>query len=260
MSCGHHGSDDQVNGDDSVIDKARKAASAFTQSLPKYAVKRITTRYQSPTTVCGPGNLNRGGACQPTGSWQTIDKVTADVTTENGKEEYTNIRLNGKPASDVDKSGTWSEGEFSSTLWAVLSPESNASFARPQEVTLANRPAYRYEFSIDQAHSSWRLYVTAEGYAPAYGGTIWIDKETSRVLRVEMSAQNMPAFFPLTSARSIVEYGFVKIGGESYLLPSHSEAIYCQRENAACSRNVTDFQDYKKYSADTTIRFDDAPQ
>jgi hypothetical protein len=250
----------QVNGDDPVIDKARNAASVFTESLPKYLVKRTTTRYQSTVAVCALASLQSGQLCQAKESWHTIDTVTADVTAENGKESYTNIRLNGKLATDPHESGSWSEGEFSNTLWAILSPESNASFTKQQAVTLANRPAFRYEFSIDQAHSSWRLYVTASGYAPAYGGTIWIDRETSRVLRVEMSARNMPQAFPLATAGSIVEYAFVKIGGEDYLVPSHSEVIYCQREVTACSKNVTDFKDYKKYSADTTIQFEDAPK
>jgi hypothetical protein len=53
-----------------------------------------------------------------------------------------------------------------------------------------------------------------------------------------MSARNMPESFPLTTVRSTVEYAFVKIGGEDYLLPSHCELIYCQREVTACSKNA----------------------
>lgn len=239
---------------DPVIDKTRQVASAFTESLPKYLVKRTTTRYQSVNGSASPSPKGSAAA------WHTIDIVTADVATENGKEAYTNIRLNGKPATNVDQTGTWSEGEFSSTLWAILSPESDAVFTHQTAVTLGSRSAWRYNFSIDQAHSSWRLYVTETGYAPAYGGTIWIDRDTSRVLRVEMSAGDMPESFPLTKVYSTVEYAFEKVGGEDYLLPSHSEAIYCQREGASCSRNATDFRDYRKYGADTTIRFEDSPK
>ncbi len=207
----------QVKSDDPVIGKARQAASAFTESLPKYLVKRITTRYQSDAAACKPSSLKNGHGCQSAESWRTIDIISADVTTENGKEAYTNIRLNGNPAADLDKSGAWTEGEFSSTLWAILSPESDASFTGQRGVALEGRSAYRYDFSIDAAHSSWRLYVTATAYAPAYAGTIWIDKETSRVLRVEMSARNLPGSFPMTTVQSTVEYAFVKIAQEDYL-------------------------------------------
>ena len=151
--------------------------------------------------------------------------------------------------------------QFSSILWAIFAPESDASFTDERAVTLASRPAWRYDFSIDQPHSSWRLSISWEaGYDPAYGETVWIDRETSRVLRVEMSARNIPQSLPLASARKTVEYTFVKIGGEDYLMPSHSEAVYCQKDGGACSRNVTDFQDYRKYSADTTIQFENQPK
>jgi len=50
----------------------------------------------------------------------------------------------------------------------------------------------------------------------------------------------------------------VKVGDGNYLLPVHSETEDCQRKTSRCSRNVTDFQNYKEYTADTSISFDEA--
>jgi hypothetical protein len=231
--------------DDPIIDETREEAFAFTESLPNYIVKQFTTRYQSDSA-------SRGHT-----SWQALDIVTADVIAENGKETYKNLMVNGKPSKNVEQTGSWSEGEFASTLQAVLSPASDARFTNKRATTIVNRPAYRYDYSIEQPRSSWRVEASGSRYRPAYGGAIWIDKETSRVLRIEMSARNMPREFPLDQVESTVDYDFVLIGDKKFLLPTHSEALSCERGTSACTRNVIDFRNYKKYGADTNITFED---
>jgi hypothetical protein len=57
---------------------------------------------------------------------------------------------------------------------------------------------------------------------------------------------------------SAIDYDFVAIGDAKFLLPVHSEALDCERGTKSCSRNVIDFRDYKKFTADTSISFDDA--
>ena len=233
-------------GDDPVIDKTREEAFAFTESLPNYTVKQFTTRYQSDTAARGKT------------SWQAIDVVTADVLAENGKETYKNILVNGKATKDVEKSGSWSEGEFASTLQAILSPASDALFTGKRSTTIVNRPAFRYDYSIEQPRSNWLVEAGGSSYRPAYSGAIWIDKETSRVLRIEMSARNVPKAFPLDSVESTVDYDFVLIGDKKFLLPTHSEALSCVRGTSECSRNVIDFRNYKKFGAESSITFGDS--
>jgi len=235
---------------DSVIESARRAAAIFSKSLPDYVVKRTTTRFQGvrPTPFT-PG--------EAAGSWRQLDVVTADVVAEHQTEVLMNVQVNGKPKKDVQKSGSWSAGEFSGTLQAILSPDSAAVFTNQREATLLNRPAYRFDYEIDHAHSSWHLSSGGPSYAPAYGGQIWIDQENSRVLRIEMSARDFPGFLRLDSVHSSIEYAFVEIGDGSYLLPAHSESMECERGTTACFKNVTDFIGYRKYSADTNISFDD---
>lgn len=231
--------------DDPIIDETREEAFAFTESLPNYIVKQFTTRYQSDSA-------SRGRT-----SWQALDIVTADVVAENGKESYRNLMVNGKPSKNVQQTGSWSEGEFSSTLQAILSPASDALFTNKRSTTIVNRPAYRYDYSIQQPRSSWLVEASGSRYRPAYGGAIWIDKETSRVLRIEMSARNIPREFPLDQVESTVDYDFVLIGDKKFLLPTHSEALSCERGTSACTRNVIDFRNYKKFGADENITFED---
>lgn len=264
----------QTENSDPVIEQARSAAVAYVQSLPKYLVKRTTTRFEnarpaSAYDATGSGcsasaARNNPAACQgPADAWRTVDVVTADIVTDQGNEVDMNIRVNGEPATEkeVDKGGSWAEGDFNGALQASLSPASEASFTKKRAVTIAKRQAWRYEYSIAQQHSSWHLSYLSGGsmltQEPAFGGTIWIDQETLRVLRFEMTARNLPDSFPMTKVEWVLDYDFVKVGDERYLLPKDSEANYCQRNTSRCTRNVTDFQNYKEYVADTSISFED---
>ncbi|HEX4274134.1 MAG TPA: hypothetical protein VHZ74_02210 [Bryobacteraceae bacterium] len=234
---------------DPVIDKAREAASSFSETLPNYIVKQFTTRYQTEAA--------RGGQT----SWRAIDTVSADVVSEGAKETYKNVLVNGKtPKEDVEKSGAWSTGEFSSLLLDILSPETDADFHNRRSTTIVNRGAYRYDYSVEQVNSHWHVYAAAESYRPEYTGTIWIDKETSRVLRIELSGRNMPKAFPLDTVESAVDYDFVLIGDGKFLLPIHSESLSCERGTSICSRNVIDFRNYRKFGADTSITFEPASE
>jgi hypothetical protein len=242
------GPDGEVRGsgsDDDVIFQTRQVANSFTQTLPNYIVKEFTTRYRSESASSGHT------------SWRAQDVVTADLVYMDGKENYQNVMANGRPTRDASETGSWSEGEFASSLLALLSPFSATEFRNKRQVTIVNRPAYKYDYSIDQPHSAWRIQTEGQSYQPAYNGSIWIDKETFRVLRIEMAAHNTPRSFPIDTAESSLDYDFVLIGDQKYLLPVHSESLSCWRGTAQCARNVIDFRNYKKYSSDSSISFGD---
>ena len=165
---------------DPIIEAARAAAAAFNASLPNYIVKRTTKRFRNDF-----GNQ----------VWQLADTVTADVVTENGVVSDMNLRVDEFAVSDPGKTGWWSKGEFSNALQVVLSRESNAKFTKPRAATIGNRPAVRYDYEVEQRNSQWGLTVNLTGFSVAHRGSIWIDRATSRVLRIEMAARNLPGAF-----------------------------------------------------------------
>ncbi len=229
---------------DPVIESAREAAFSFSQTLPNYTVQQHTARYGTEAA--------HGGRT----SWQAIDTVTADVISEDGKESYKNILINGKPPRDaLENSGAWSTGEYSTLQLDILANDTNADFHNQRAATIVNRPAFLYDFSVAQANSHWSLHAFGESYVPGFSGSIWIDKENSRVLRIEISAAILGRTFPLDTVESAVDYDYVLIGDVRHLLPVHSESISCKRGSGECSRNVIDFRNYRKFTADTSITF-----
>jgi len=228
--------------DDNIIDSAKDAADKLIDGIPNFTVQQNTTRYYSTAFPA---------------QWRALDVVTSDVVVVDGKEDYRNIQVNGKPSSRaVEKSGAWSTGEFVTMLEDVLSPYTQATFRKSTDETLGGRPSYTYNFRVLQENSNWDIYAPDGSKAtPAFTGTIWIDKETFNIMRIEEQTGPMPSSFPFDKAESVVEYSFVRIDNKSYTLPVHSEVLTCQRGSSACTKNEINFQNYKKFEADSTITF-----
>jgi hypothetical protein len=228
---------------DELILDAREAAASYNSELPNFLVLQTTTRFRS---WMGPHN------------WQALDVVTADVAVVDGKEDYRNILVNGHaPQGPLDKSGSWSTGEFSTTLEDILSPRTAAAFVAHGSETIAGRDAWVYNLTVQHPNSHW-VIVSAGGnkYNPAYTGTIWVDKETRRVLRIEQHAGDLPRDFSYNKAETALEYGFVRIEGKQYLLPVTSENSACFTGTSECVRNEITFRNYRKFTANSDIKYD----
>ena len=229
---------------DPRIEKAREQAATFTESLPNYVCQEQMARFASQTHVV---------------NWQPLDIVSTEVIYENGKEHYRKLAVNGKPTKKKieELGGSWSTGEFGTVLVDVLSPATAADFRFRRRARVANREAYVFDLDVDHEHSHWHMEGPSQYILPAYRGTIWIDKETARVLRIEMQAYHIPEEFPFDKVESATDYEFVRIGGDrEFLLPVHSENLTCQRGTNNCSRNVIDFRNYHKYSGEAEIKFE----
>jgi uncharacterized protein (TIGR03435 family) len=163
---------------DAVIDAARKAALAFADSMPDFIVTRTTTRYRGVRNLISRNQtvMQQALILNANTDWQPLDTISGNIATDHGKEIYSNIVLNGKPAATVPARGVWSQGEFSAALLTVLSPQSAAQFLAKGRDLIKNRRAIRYGFAVDQAHSEWSLPAAGTGdgarFMPAFDGTL----------------------------------------------------------------------------------------
>lgn len=232
--------------DDPVIQKAREAAANFSGILPNFFCLQNTTRYQTD-------NPKRG--------WDAIDVVTADVAYENGRESYKNIKIGNKSVGgSMDQlPGARSTGEFSTLLEVLMNPATGAAFRKDGQDNIRGRSAWVYKFEVRRERANWRIEGNSQLYYPAYRGSVWIDKETARVLRVEQEARNMPSLFQFDTVESSTDYDFVRLGTpEQFLLPVEAEVLSCERGTSNCSRNKIEFRNYRKFGAESSITFGDA--
>ena len=234
--------DDGGSSDDAIISEARDAAAAFSDDLPNFIVQQTTSRFQSTSNPP---------------DWRALDVVTADVACVDGKEEYRNIQVNGRPADrPIENTGAWSTGEYIVTLQDIMAPATDAAFTRRGQERIGGRPAFVYDYKVKEENSHWVLVsVDKRQFRPAYGGSIWVDKETHRVLRLEQRTQTMPRGAPYSRAECIIEYGYVNIQGKRYLLPTQSENQACMAISSHCVRNTIEFKNYKKFSTESSISY-----
>ncbi len=225
-----------------MIAKAREAAASFLSGLPNYVCQQFTTRYVSVGHVT---------------NWQAQDIVSAEVVYEDGKERYQNLAINGKPAKQaIEETGAWSTGEFGTVLDDLFSPATAAKFKFVGNRTIARQAAVLFDFDVDHPHSHWRITVSGQSIQPAYHGSVWISKETARVLRIEMQAVKIPEAFPDDTTEMALDYDFVTLGGaDKFLLPTKAEILSCQRGTNSCGRNTIEFRNYHRYTGESTIVF-----
>ena len=94
---------------DPLIQRTREWAFKHSQKLPNFVCREVITRMARET--------HRR-------AWQTLDVVEADLVYEDNQESYHKIKIDGRPIhKKMDQiEGSWSMGEFASTLLDVFVP------------------------------------------------------------------------------------------------------------------------------------------
>lgn len=225
-----------------LISRTREWSEMFSQGLPNFVCEQLTTRYQENSRADG---------------FQPMDLVTAKVVYEDGKEEYKEITVGGKRVnkSMMEVGGSTSTGEFASTLRSLFSGYVNAEFKFQESAMAGKTPVAVYNLKVLLPHSDWQILIGSQKMMPAYSGSVWVDKQTAEVRRIEIQAENIPKNFPGDTEMMTVDYEPVSLGTSKFLLPVHSENLGCYRGTSICTKNTIDFRNYHKYSGESTIEF-----
>ncbi len=225
-----------------LLDKTKEWAATFTQGLPNFVCQQFTTRYTEVSRSEG---------------WQAQDVITAKVLYEDGREGYKDITVGGKKTSKtmLELGGSTSTGEFASMLASIFDPVRNTDFKFYRSTTVGNSDAAIYDFKVTLPRSDWTITIGSQTLRPAYSGSIWVDKTSAQVRRIELQADNVPKDFPLDEIQSAIDYESVSLGTPKFLLPVRAENLSCQRGSSFCTKNTIEFRDYHKYSGESTVTF-----
>lgn len=191
------------------------------------------------------------------GSLRQKDTVTARVTYRNGHDDYKNIQLDGKTvdAAFLESYGGWSDGEFANILAGVFAPSSKTNIKVEKDGSLHSKPALVFQFRVS-SRDNHSFYIEAnhhEIWYPEYHGSIWIDKATLQILRVERDTGEM-LNRPITKVKTTIDYSEVTFGDSSKLvLPMSSDVSIC---SWGCSHSSSQFIGWRKFGASTNIILD----
>lgn len=234
-----------------IIAKARSAALTALEEMPDFVVKQ---------------QVARSAAYAGTNNFRNLDRLVVAVSYRaSGQENYRTLSVNGiiqtnaqSKSSYAEVGGTSSTGEFVTVLAKIFKPESEAKFEISDTDTIRGRRSVVFNYAVERDKA--RQMVSASGYfndtaVTGMKGRIWIDGENFRVLRIESAATELPANFPISAANRTIDYDWVSIGGEKYLLPALSDVRLTFRERAQIfeTRNVIRFKEYQKYGSEVKI-------
>jgi len=229
-----------------IIEQARENALAYSKHLPDFICLQWTRQYYD--------------ASGRESGWTKYGEIKTRLSYFDQKEDYKVISVNEQMTSKPYESlgGTIATGEFGTMLALLFAPETDAEFEWDHQGMLRGRPVYVFGAHVPRSRSQWRInygqHHEREVIA-GYHGLVYIDKQNLSVLRLSMVTDDLPSDFPISEARSALDYGYAKIADRDFLLPLH--ATLRMREARVTTRNETEFRLYRKYSTETTITFDE---
>jgi hypothetical protein len=233
-----------------LLDEVRQYAINYTQRLPDFICLEQTRRYADPN-----GRE----------AWRLLDTLTARLSYFNQKEDYKLVSQNGRlvsAASYATVGGTYSMGDFGTTMRDIFDPASHTSFAWERSTTLRGRRTHVFSYRVPL-----RLYnIDYQGERKddvqrtkvAYRGSVFVDKELNTIVRITHDALNIPPSFPVKQASETLDYDFIKIGDSQFFLPlvatlqMHTQLF----SGGLWTKNVKEFRLYRRFSADAVIKFD----
>jgi hypothetical protein len=243
-----------------VLEKTRGNTLASLEDMPDFVVKQIITRSAS---YAGTGN------------WKPLDTMVVAVSysTEKG-EQYKVLALDGAPVESEKGSnysnmpGSTTGGEFVEALQKLFKPESKTKFNILTTDTIRGRACLVYDYEILVENAKDGVGFKTERGAKDFTfttvpagekGRIWIDRKDGRILRIAYQATDIPKDFQVRAFENSIDYDWVAIADEKFLLPVLSDAKFTSAEGGKLfqSRNLIRFKNYQRYGTEVKILDDD---
>jgi hypothetical protein len=225
-----------------IIARVSENALAWLDHLPDFVCTQVSRR---STDKSGSGKR-----------FHLDETVVEEVGYSAGRESYKVVTRNGKPTGLTHRQvmrGYGSSGEFGSHLRWVFDPQHQAEFEWDRWDTLQGRRVWVFRFRVPESRHTWVATVNGQQYKLPYFGSVYADCETASVMRVQFTT-TAPADAPISNVSLDLQYGFVSISGRQYVLPVRAEER--STYHSAALKKEIDFSNYHKYTADSSLKFD----
>jgi hypothetical protein len=196
----------------------------------------------------------------PKRRFQLQDMVRLEVALVDGKELFSwpgAGKFDERRISDMVGGGTIGNGNFALHARSVFL-SSSARFEYLGEFDEGGRRIIRYKYRVSRMLSGYRVRMGPIEETVGYSGSFDVDVKTLDLLRLEVNAEEIPPSLQLESARDVMRYTRVVIGGSEFLLPISSE-LTMVTINGEESRNRVQFHSCRQYSGESVLSFEEAP-
>jgi len=230
-----------------VISRMKEAARVYAERLQDF----VCTQLQKRSIGSSPGGPH----------WKLLERQVSVLEYVNHKEHYSLLEVNGEtlePERRIKRGHFLPGGEYATALRKIFDPKAQAVFDWDREERSGAAHICVFRYSVPQATSTVIMQADADHVQLGHHGMVWADCDTGAVTRFQMETDmgevtRMGRKVPL-GQRLEVRYAPAMIGSQEFLLPEAvDEAVLFYK---TWTRVEIQFQEYRKYDANSVIRFD----
>lgn len=234
--------------------KVRERVLADIDRLPAYTCVQTTTRL----VYAAVPPRNRLQRCDsviaaqeaskrqpPVSSW---DRLRLEVAIVNGREVYSWAGAKRFEDGDLQKltgAGHTVTGDFGSLTYNVLLGNVTMRFAGGRNIA-------EYAYSIPVRLSRYQVRIAGRPITVAYGGSVFIDPQTSDLVEVTARSAKLPESTGYCQAGDEVDYGRVRVGSRDALLPREARARVVNVDGVE-RVSVSSYSGCREYVGESTI-------
>jgi hypothetical protein len=236
-------------GQQAVVARMRDAALTYSDRLQDFTCIQLSTRSAGPS---------------PTGPhWKPLEKQESELSYVGHREHYKLLAVNGESTGLQKriKQGPYATtgGEFGSALLKIFDPQARAEFVWDHRETSAPTHTCVFRYSVSPSTSTEVITADLDHVRVGHHGTVWADCDTGAVTHFRMETDRgevhrhgirVPLEFRLE-----VSYAPATIGSQEFLLPQTAEETTLFYKT--WTKAEIQFQQYRKYDAHSTVKFDD---
>jgi len=193
--------------------------------------------------------------------FRLVDALQLEVAVVEGKELFSwpgEREFKDRDLRELAPTGAIGNGSFALHARSVFLSQAPTIVYHGEEES-NGRKAHRYDFTVPQFRSGYRIRINElEGIA-GYRGSFWTDAESLDLIQLDVETVDIPPYLPLKRSQDSMRYERVAIGESTFLLPKSSEMVI-EDFYGGQSRNAISFASCRQYAGESTLSFDEAPE
>jgi hypothetical protein len=223
-----------------VLKTISEFARDYIQHLPDFVCLRVTQHLKRDPRAT---------------EWEPQIKIANELTYYQRQEHYRVVAVNDAPARKVPHLRHWvgSGGDFGGFVQNLFEPHSRAAFDWKGWEAVRGKRAWTFSYRMPAGYvitdcGTVLFLGTCKSAEHSYSGEIYISENDLSVVRLTVEPDNVPEN---RESRSI-DYDHISIAGTRYLLPIAD--TFERVKDKVQFRNESTYRDYRKFSADSTIK------
>lgn len=215
-------------------------------ALPSFVADEVAVRYTSPH-VDPP-------------QWKILDTIESEISVRGTDFTRQNVRIDGKPWTKPNfPNFTWSV-DFGGELKPLFDPGCKTEIVFNRRGEALGKPGLTYNFRAprDGCFGAFGIkngfFSRLKTYRPPWTGWFVVEDPGGAVVEFQQEAHEFPKSFGADPLTETIRWDYVKIGGESHLLPV-SQEIFGGFVRADLWHVVVEYRNHRHFEASSDVSY-----